>query len=112
MLIGKPTIATAYSGKLDFMNSANSYLVNYHLVEIPETYGPYEKGWTWAEQDDYHAAHLMRKVYENREEAQEIAQQGRKHIIAHLNLSAVGQRIKKNLIAAGRLNEMAVGSSV
>jgi hypothetical protein len=54
----------------------------------------------------------MRKVYENREETQGISQPGRKHIIAHLNLSAVGQRIKENLIAAGRLNEMAVGSSV
>jgi len=94
------------------MNSANRYLANYRLPEIPETYGPYEKGWLWAEPEEHHAAHLMRKVYEDREEAQQIAQLGRKHIISHLSPSSVGQRIKENLIAVGRLNEMAVGSSV
>ena len=31
MAIGKPVIATGYSGNVDFMNDANSYLVDYEI---------------------------------------------------------------------------------
>ncbi len=34
MALGKPVIATRYSGNLDFMTDANSYLVDYTLTEI------------------------------------------------------------------------------
>ena len=34
MMLGKPTIATAYSGNLDFMDENNSLLVGYDLIEI------------------------------------------------------------------------------
>ena len=34
MMLGKPSIATAYSGNLDFMDEDNSLLVGYDLVEV------------------------------------------------------------------------------
>ena len=34
MLLGKPVIATRYSGNLDFMDDANSLLVDYQLVPV------------------------------------------------------------------------------
>ena len=34
MLAGRPTITTAYSGNLDFMNSQNSCLVGYRLTPV------------------------------------------------------------------------------
>ena len=40
MMLGKPTIATAYSGNLDFMDEDNSLLVGYDLVEIESDAGP------------------------------------------------------------------------
>ena len=48
-MLSKPSIATAYSGNLDFMDENNSLLVGYYLTEIETTAGPYEKGHRWAE---------------------------------------------------------------
>jgi glycosyltransferase involved in cell wall biosynthesis len=62
MYLGKPVIATGYSGNMDFMNLENSFPVRFELVELEENIGPFEKGYTWAEPDGEHAAELMRKV--------------------------------------------------
>jgi glycosyltransferase involved in cell wall biosynthesis len=32
MYLGKPTIATGYSGNIDFMNVSNSYLLDFSMV--------------------------------------------------------------------------------
>jgi glycosyltransferase involved in cell wall biosynthesis len=47
MALGKPVIATQYSGNLDFMTHDNSFLVSYDLVEIQEDVGYYSKGSLW-----------------------------------------------------------------
>ncbi len=41
MLLGKPVIATGYSGNVDFMTPENSYLVDYELAPIGEGAEPY-----------------------------------------------------------------------
>jgi glycosyltransferase involved in cell wall biosynthesis len=69
MVLGKPAIATDYSGNTDFMNVANSYPVEYRLVELEQDYGPYRRGNAWADPDLDHAATQMRRVFENRDEA-------------------------------------------
>jgi glycosyltransferase involved in cell wall biosynthesis len=69
MALGKPVIATGWSGNMDFMNVANSFPVRYDLVELEENAGPYRAGWIWAKPSVAHAAELMRFVFENREEA-------------------------------------------
>ena len=72
--LGKPVIATNYSGNLTFLNPQNSYLVNYETSSVPAQTPPYREGATWAEPDLDDAAAKMRHVYENQEEA---AQKGR-----------------------------------
>ncbi len=71
MVLGKPVIATGYSGNLMFMDQANSYLVPYRLVPIPPGCEPYPAGIEWAEPDVEAAAELMRRVYEQPDEARE-----------------------------------------
>ena len=66
MYLGKPVIATGYSGNMDFMNVNNSFPVKFDLVELDRDYGPYEKGNVWAEPDEDHAAEVMRRVYDDR----------------------------------------------
>ena len=41
MALGRPVIATGYSGNLDFMTDENGYLVPYGLVPIDAGVGPY-----------------------------------------------------------------------
>ena len=62
MRIGKPVIATGWSGNLDFMNEDNSLLVNFKLVAVKSGEYPNGEGQEWAEPNIMHAATLMRLV--------------------------------------------------
>lgn len=80
MAFGRPVIATAYSGNLDFMDNENSFLVPYGLTSIPEGCDPYPSGGAWADPDVEEAANLMRYVYEHPEEAATRGARAREHI--------------------------------
>jgi glycosyltransferase involved in cell wall biosynthesis len=69
MALGKPTIATGYSGNLEFMDDSNSLLVEYTMAEVPDDAAPYRAGAQWADPNIEHAAHLMRRVVEDPETA-------------------------------------------
>ena len=97
MLLGKPTIATAYSGNLDFMTPANSYLVRFDKTTIAEDIPPYPKGCVWAEPSVEHAAELMRRVYDEREEAAALARRGQADLTALLSPEASGRRMAARL---------------
>ena len=62
MALGKPVIATGYSGNLHFMTPDNSYLVDYTLSAVPPACGPYPTTARWAAPDLGHAARLLRMV--------------------------------------------------
>jgi len=72
MYLGKPVIATAYSGNLDFMDRDNSLLVDYKMVPLRDGDYPYWQGQQWADADVTHAARLMRQVFDDREFARRI----------------------------------------
>ena len=65
MYLGKPVVATGWSGNMDFMNGANSCPVGYELITLDRTSGYYHAGQQWADPDIDHAAHLMRRVFED-----------------------------------------------
>lgn len=65
MYLGKPVIATGYSGNMDYMGALNSYPVDYRLVGIGEGVDPYPADGEWAEPDVEHAARLMREVFDD-----------------------------------------------
>jgi glycosyltransferase involved in cell wall biosynthesis len=97
MNLGKPVIATGYSSNLDFMNDSNSFLVKYKLVELKKRYGPYQEGFRWAEPDVSHAAELMREVYQDRERALMIGEQGRRDIRRLLHPKVIGSMMQSRL---------------
>lgn len=102
MSMDKPVIATGYSGNTQFMKANNSFLVNYKLIPIEQDHGPYKRGFVWADPDLDHAAELMRFVYENREQAQEVGRRGRQDVLAALRPEVVGARVKERLLKAMR----------
>jgi glycosyltransferase involved in cell wall biosynthesis len=65
MYFGRPVIATAYSGNLDFMSERNGYLVPHAMTEIGPGADPYPPDRQWAEPDLDQAAALMRQAFEN-----------------------------------------------
>jgi glycosyltransferase involved in cell wall biosynthesis len=97
MYFGKPVIATAYSGNMDFMNLNNSLLINYKLVELDKNYGPYEKGNVWAEPDAEQAAESMRWAYDNQDEARKLGEKGSADIKQNMNPTIASQELRTRL---------------
>lgn len=71
MHFGKPVIATAYSGNMEYMTPFNSYGVDFDLIDIAQNDGPYSTTDTWADPNLKHAASLMRFVVEHPNDAVE-----------------------------------------
>ena len=98
MCLGKPVIATAYSGNMDFMNINNSFPVKYTLVELDKDYGPYKKGGVWAEPDIAHAAEMMRAVYEDRDTAAAIGSRASEDIRKSMHPVVAGKEMLMRLL--------------
>lgn len=97
MLLGKPVIATRYSGNLDFMDDETGYLVDYVRSPIPTEIGIYPVGSHWAEASVEHAAEMMRRVVSDPTRARQIANQGRQRIQREMSLEAFGRRMRNRL---------------
>lgn len=63
MYFGKPAIATAYSGNLDFMTAENSFLVPARPTVIGPDANPYPADGEWGDPDLEAAAQLMREAF-------------------------------------------------
>lgn len=97
MFLGKPVIATGYSGSREFMTPENSYLVDYELAPTePDArlYMPYQE---WAEASVAHAAALMREVYEQRTDASARARRASADIRARHATAVVGREMASRI---------------
>jgi glycosyltransferase involved in cell wall biosynthesis len=97
MAIGKPVIATGYSGNVDFMNAENSYLVDYEVGLVGPDCEIYPADGEWAQPSVEHAAELMRHVWENQEEALARGVRARGDIARELSLRATGAAMRARL---------------
>ena len=80
MALGKPVIATAYSGNLEFMTPENSYLCPARRCEVGEGREPYPADSHWSEPDLVEAAKLLREVYTHPDEARARGRRGAEDI--------------------------------
>ncbi len=79
---GIPVIATRWSGQMDFLTDANSYLIDYKLAPTPsDTDIEIFAGHEWAEPDVNHLRALMRHVFTRRKEARAKGALGRKEMV-------------------------------
>jgi glycosyltransferase involved in cell wall biosynthesis len=69
MALGKPAIATAYSGNLEFMTAENSYLCPAARSEVGSEREPYPADSHWSDPDLEAAVGFLRQVYDNQAEA-------------------------------------------
>jgi glycosyltransferase involved in cell wall biosynthesis len=101
MALGKPVVATGYSGNMDFMNSMNSFPVDYALTTLEQDIGPYPAGSHWAEPDLNHAAGLIRDLLENPDKARRAGQRAAMDIARTLSVDAVARRVQRRLTRFG-----------
>jgi glycosyltransferase involved in cell wall biosynthesis/SAM-dependent methyltransferase len=97
MYLGKPVIATGYSGNMEFMTPQNSYPVDYTLRPIGDDAGPYPATGEWAEPDVGHAARLMRHVFEERGEAAERGLRAAEDLCRNHSAEAVGRAMAERI---------------
>jgi glycosyltransferase involved in cell wall biosynthesis len=88
MRMGKPVVATAYSGNMEYMTADNSLLVNYRMIPVGAGEYPYGEGQHWADPDLDHAAHCMRALYEDRVLAERLGARAREHMARNFSADA------------------------
>jgi glycosyltransferase involved in cell wall biosynthesis len=93
MWLGTPTIATAYSGNLDFMDDDNSLLIDYELVNVEHGEGVYPPTAKWAEPDLDQAAAAMRRIAGDPGMARRLAETGRRTMQRQPTLAETGSLI-------------------
>lgn len=99
MALGKPVVATGWSGNMDFMTADNSCPVDYRLVALAADHGPYAQGQTWADPDVAHAATLMQRLATDCDHAAAIGARAAADIRTQLAPAVVGRRIAARLDA-------------
>jgi hypothetical protein len=97
MLLGKPVVATGYSGNLQFMTPANSWLAGYELVPVGEGVEMYPADALWAEPDLDHASALMREVRAGGDTVRARAERGRRDVAEGLSPERTGAAMRARL---------------
>jgi hypothetical protein len=101
MALGKPVIATGYSGNLEFMTQSNSLLVRHRMVEIENDVGPYRRGALWAEPDVDHAAELMSRLAGDPDWGRRLGQFAKCDVDRLLDPTHVGAHLRERLQEMG-----------
>ena len=107
MAMGKPTLATNWSGNVDFMDETNAYPVNYRLVELKDNHGPYAKGSYWADPDIEHAVSQIRLLLEKEQNVEtQLKRAARTTILKRHSPERVGGLIRERLLGLERLRRL------
>jgi glycosyltransferase involved in cell wall biosynthesis len=98
MWLRTPTIATRYSGNLDFMNDDNSLLIDAELVNVENGEGVYPSAARWADPDLDQAAAAMRRIAGDSALGGRLAKAGRRTMEQQPSLADTGRLISQLLL--------------
>lgn len=97
MSLGKPVIATAYSGNLDFMNEENSFLVPFRFTEVGNFSYPYNPDTSWAEPNLDIASELMKLIHFDKKIAQRKGLAAKNYIESNFTFDLAAEFIKSRV---------------
>jgi glycosyltransferase involved in cell wall biosynthesis len=103
MAIGKPCLATAYSGNTSFMTAENSWLISCTMVPVGRGSLHYEATQQWADPDPDAAAAAMREIAAGGPEVQARAAAGQAFVLKHYHPDAAGAAMRALLEKAATL---------
>jgi glycosyltransferase involved in cell wall biosynthesis len=94
MQLGRPVVATNWSGNLEFMTAENSALVDYTLVPAADPQGTYDfPGQCWAEPDVAHAALWLARLAADRDLGRRLGERAAATVAARLSPDAYRARV-------------------
>lgn len=97
MMLGKPVVATAYSGNLQFMREADGCLVPYTLIDVGPNEYPDWRGQRWAEPDIDAAAGHLRRLADDPGYAHALGQAARRRLLSDFGPAASTAAIRARL---------------
>ena len=97
MACGRPVIATAWSGNIDFTRPDNALLVDYKLVPLERDLGPYRRGQLWAEPELDVAANYMRQIAASAALRQRLGARGKWTVSHELSPAALAPLMRKRI---------------
>lgn len=93
LALGKPAIATDYSGPRDYLNFDTGFPVDFRTRSLERAVGPYSAGAIWAEPDLGGAARALRQVFEHRAEANRRGSAAAAFMEENFSSAAAGERL-------------------
>ena len=99
MWLRTPTIATRYSGNLDFMNDDNSLLIDFELVNVEHGEGVYPEVAKWAAPNLEQTADALQRLAGDASLAGRLADAGRRTMQDQPSLVETGRLISQLLLA-------------
>jgi glycosyltransferase involved in cell wall biosynthesis len=103
MFLGKPVIATGWSGNMEFMTHMNSFPVNYELKPLAVSLSSYEAGLDWAEADVDHAASCLRRVINDQALARDVGERARHTLRTKFSPEVIGKQYRDRLAVISML---------
>jgi len=97
MALGKPVIATAYSGNMDFMTPETSLLVSYELIPLIKGDYPYYKNQVWADPDVGEAVDYMVSLIDDPEQGRRMGRLAQLSISKYFGYLAIGNRMLERI---------------
>lgn len=97
MCLGKPVIATAYSGNLDFMDSDCAYVVDYDLIPVKSGEYPHAGNQVWADANVEQAAAHMVALADSPDLGRQMGRRASQKIRDSVGYRAAGIRFRDRL---------------
>ena len=101
MACGLPAIATDWGAHRDFLHQGIGYPLRIRGTVPAIARSPYYSGHSWADPDPDHLRHLLRAVYEDRDEAQRRGQAAAREMAEKWTWDATARKIVERLEAIG-----------
>jgi glycosyltransferase involved in cell wall biosynthesis len=94
MSLGIPTIGTEHGGAIDFLDARNAYPIPARIVEVDADFArfiPYYRAQRWAEPSVEETARAMRRIFDDRDEAERRAARGAALARTQYSREAIGR---------------------
>jgi glycosyltransferase involved in cell wall biosynthesis len=99
MFLGKPVIATGYSGNLQFMSVESALLVPFSLVPVGKDAYPHWQDQVWASPDEEEALKYMVDLVDDPSFGREVGERARRHMRLNSSFRSTGLRYLRRLDA-------------